>query len=163
MTLEVVYRAVDKIKAEKKQITEEERSARYASTSHSEDPMDINKMTDTLEPEETGVGGLQRKDQVDVMDINKMTDTLEPEETGVGGLQLPGKHQFIFRPSERVAISVIHFQFHLRTPKASSMMASIDEDVEKSSLADQEDVGCGKVKSLKKNDLLDMLVPRMLR
>ncbi|GJZ06213.1 pre-mRNA-splicing factor ATP-dependent RNA helicase DEAH7-like protein isoform X1 [Tanacetum coccineum] len=47
--------------------------------------------------------------------------------------------------------------------KVSSMMASIDEDVEKSSLADQDDVGSGKVKSLKKNDLLDMLVPRMLR
>ncbi|GKC64202.1 hypothetical protein Tco_1096800 [Tanacetum coccineum] len=47
--------------------------------------------------------------------------------------------------------------------KVSSMMASIDEDVEKSSLADQDDVGSGKVKSLKKNDLIDMLVPRMLR
>ncbi|GKA94010.1 leucine-rich repeat protein [Tanacetum coccineum] len=47
--------------------------------------------------------------------------------------------------------------------KVSSMMASIDEDVEKSSLADQDDAGCGNVKSLKKNDLLDMLVPRMLR
>ncbi|GJW95377.1 hypothetical protein Tco_0175049 [Tanacetum coccineum] len=33
--------------------------------------------------------------------------------------------------------------FHLRTPKVSSMMASIDEDVEKSSLADQDDVGSG--------------------
>ncbi|GJU93711.1 hypothetical protein Tco_1318467 [Tanacetum coccineum] len=64
------------------------------------------------------------------MDINKMTDTLEPEETGVGGLQLPGKHQFIFRPSERVAIRIIHFQFHLRTPKDSSVMASIGEDME---------------------------------
>ncbi|GKD21228.1 hypothetical protein Tco_1222931, partial [Tanacetum coccineum] len=53
--------------------------------------------------------------------------------------------------------------FHLRTPKVSSMMASIDEDVKKSSLADQDDVGSGKVKSLKKNnDLLD-IVPRMLR
>ncbi|GJW97590.1 kinase-like domain-containing protein [Tanacetum coccineum] len=39
--------------------------------------------------------------------------------------------------------SVVHFQFHLRTPKVSSMMASIDEDVEKSSLADQDDVGSG--------------------
>ncbi|GJZ38367.1 hypothetical protein Tco_0584930 [Tanacetum coccineum] len=47
--------------------------------------------------------------------------------------------------------------------KVSSMMASIDEDVEKSSLADQDDAGCGNVKSLKKNDLLDILVPRMLR
>ncbi|GKC25693.1 hypothetical protein Tco_1027843 [Tanacetum coccineum] len=49
------------------------------------------------------------------MDINKMTDTLEPEETG----------------------------FHLRTPKVPPMMASIDEDVEKSLLADQDDVGSG--------------------
>ncbi|GJT64246.1 hypothetical protein Tco_1015726 [Tanacetum coccineum] len=89
-----------------------------ASTPHSEDPMDINKMTDTLEPEEN-------------------------QETGVGGLQLPGKYRVVFRPSERITISVVHFQFHLRTPKVSSMMASIDEDVEKSSLADQDDVGSG--------------------
>ncbi|GKE14339.1 hypothetical protein Tco_1421916, partial [Tanacetum coccineum] len=88
----------------------------------------------------------------------KRTDPLEPEETGDGGLQLPGKDQVIFRPSEKITISVIHFQFHLRTPTVSSIMASIDEDVEKSSLADQED----KIKLLKKNDLLDMLVPRML-
>ncbi|GKB14121.1 hypothetical protein Tco_0848044 [Tanacetum coccineum] len=46
--------------------------------------------------------------------------------------------------------------------KVSSMMASIDEDVEKYSLADQDDVGSGKLKSLKKNNLLDMLVPLML-
>ncbi|GJX07312.1 hypothetical protein Tco_0195244 [Tanacetum coccineum] len=70
----------------------------------------------------------------------KRTDPLEPEETGDGGLQLPGKDQVIFRPSEKITISVIHFQFHLRTPTVSSIMASIDEDVEKSSLADQEDV-----------------------
>ncbi|GKE24003.1 hypothetical protein Tco_1435515, partial [Tanacetum coccineum] len=52
--------------------------------------MDINKMMDTLEPEETGVGGLQLpgKDRV-------MTDTLELEETGVGGLQLPGKDRVV--------------------------------------------------------------------
>ncbi|GJV70382.1 hypothetical protein Tco_1490377 [Tanacetum coccineum] len=79
------------------------------------------------------------------MDINKMTDTLEPEETGVGGLQLPGKDRVVFRPSERITISVIHFQFHLRTTKVSSMVASIHEDVEKASLADQDDVGIGRV------------------
>ena len=38
------------------------------------------------------------------MDINKMTDTLEPEETGVGGLQLPGKDRVVFRPSERKSL-----------------------------------------------------------
>ncbi|GKE87235.1 hypothetical protein Tco_1564710, partial [Tanacetum coccineum] len=37
----------------------------------------------------------------DPMDINNMTDTMDPEETGVGGLQLPGKDRVIFRPSER--------------------------------------------------------------
>ncbi|GKC95827.1 hypothetical protein Tco_1161269 [Tanacetum coccineum] len=41
--------------------------------------------------------------------------------------------------------SVIHFQLHFRTPKVSSMMASIDMDVEKFSLADQDDVGSGRV------------------
>ncbi|GKE64926.1 hypothetical protein Tco_1519087, partial [Tanacetum coccineum] len=40
----------------------------------------------------------------DPMDINKMTDTLESEETGVGGLQLPGKDQVVFRPPERITI-----------------------------------------------------------
>ncbi|GKC71179.1 hypothetical protein Tco_1117062, partial [Tanacetum coccineum] len=57
------------------------------------------------------------------MDINKMTDTLEPEETGVGGLQLPGKDRVVFRPSERKSL--------------------LDEDVEKSPLTDQYDVGSG--------------------
>ncbi|GKD42085.1 hypothetical protein Tco_1266730, partial [Tanacetum coccineum] len=38
------------------------------------------------------------------MDINKMTDTLEPEETGIGGLQLPGKDRVVFRPFERITI-----------------------------------------------------------
>ncbi|GKE01705.1 hypothetical protein Tco_1389688, partial [Tanacetum coccineum] len=55
------------------------------------DLMDINKMTDMLEPEESG----------DLMDMNKMTDMLEPEENGVGELQLPGKGRLVFRPSER--------------------------------------------------------------
>nr|GEX18349.1 pre-mRNA-splicing factor ATP-dependent RNA helicase PRP16 [Tanacetum cinerariifolium] len=104
------------------------------------------------------------------MDINKMTDALEPEETGVGGLQLQGKDLVVFRPSERKSLFV----------KDSY------EDVEKSSLTDQDDVGSGvssggqnksrkyrdssgsktfdsaNIKSLEKNDLLDMLLPRML-
>ncbi|GKF52391.1 hypothetical protein Tco_0159301, partial [Tanacetum coccineum] len=33
-----------------------------------------------------------------------MTDTLEPEETGVGGLQLPGKDRVVFRLSERKSL-----------------------------------------------------------
>nr|GEV20333.1 pre-mRNA-splicing factor ATP-dependent RNA helicase PRP16 [Tanacetum cinerariifolium] len=57
------------------------------------------------------------------MDINKMTGTLKPEETGVGGLQLQGKDLVVFRPSERKSL--------------------LDEDVEKSSLIDQDDVGSG--------------------
>ncbi|GJV76262.1 glutamate synthase 1 [NADH], chloroplastic isoform X1 [Tanacetum coccineum] len=40
------------------------------------------------------------------MDINKMTDTLDPEETGVGGLQLPGKDRVVFRMSERKSLLV---------------------------------------------------------
>ncbi|PWA73890.1 LL-diaminopimelate aminotransferase, chloroplastic [Artemisia annua] len=78
--------------------------------------------------------------------------------------------------------------FKVPRPKVSSMMASIDEDVKNSSLADQDDVGSGvsssgqnksrkyrdssgsktfdsdlqKV-SLKKNDLLDMLLPHIQR
>nr|GFA62998.1 pre-mRNA-splicing factor ATP-dependent RNA helicase PRP16 [Tanacetum cinerariifolium] len=40
----------------------------------------------------------------DPMDINKMTDTLEPEETGVGGLQLQGKDLVVFRPSKRKSL-----------------------------------------------------------
>ncbi|GJY64314.1 pre-mRNA-splicing factor ATP-dependent RNA helicase DEAH7 [Tanacetum coccineum] len=40
------------------------------------------------------------------MDINKMTDTLEPEETGVGGLQLPGKDRVVFRLSKRKSLLV---------------------------------------------------------
>ncbi|GKC54521.1 hypothetical protein Tco_1077266, partial [Tanacetum coccineum] len=40
----------------------------------------------------------------DPKDINKMTDTLEPDETGVGGLQLPVKDRVVFRPSERKSL-----------------------------------------------------------
>ncbi|GKB85949.1 pre-mRNA-splicing factor ATP-dependent RNA helicase PRP16, partial [Tanacetum coccineum] len=39
----------------------------------------------------------------DLMDINKMTDMLEPEESGVGGLQLPVKDRLVFRPSEALS------------------------------------------------------------
>nr|GEY07296.1 pre-mRNA-splicing factor ATP-dependent RNA helicase PRP16 [Tanacetum cinerariifolium] len=40
----------------------------------------------------------------DPMDINKITDTLQPEETGVGGLLLPGKDLVVFRPSDRKSL-----------------------------------------------------------
>ncbi|GJR33804.1 hypothetical protein Tco_1209488 [Tanacetum coccineum] len=130
-------------------------------------------------------------DEIDPMDINKMTDTLEPEETGVGGLQLPGKDRVVFRPSERKSLlgldvlasaKRVEGSFKVPRPKVSSMMASMDEDVEKTSLADQDDVGSGvsssgQNKSRKYRDssgsktfdsdsqttLLDMLLPRMLR
>ncbi|GJW66695.1 pre-mRNA-splicing factor ATP-dependent RNA helicase DEAH7, partial [Tanacetum coccineum] len=107
----------------------------------------------------------------DPMDINKMTDTLEPEETGVGGLQLPGKDRVVFRPSERKSLlgldalasaKRVEGSFKVPRPKVSSMMASMDEDAEKISLADQDDVGSG-VSSIKplKNDLLDLLLPHI--
>ncbi|GJY03108.1 zinc finger, PMZ-type containing protein [Tanacetum coccineum] len=60
------------------------------------------------------------------MDINKMTDTLEPVETGVG--------LDVLASAKRVEGS-----FKVPKPKVSSM----DEDVEKTSLADQDDVGSG--------------------
>ncbi|GJZ92657.1 pre-mRNA-splicing factor ATP-dependent RNA helicase DEAH7 [Tanacetum coccineum] len=83
-----------------------------------------------------------------------MTDTLEPEETGVVGLQLPGKDLIeqittantlsdpkgldVLATAKRVEGS-----FKVPSPKVSSMMSSMDEDVEKTSLADQDDVGSG--------------------
>ncbi|GJS58280.1 zinc finger, RanBP2-type containing protein [Tanacetum coccineum] len=80
----------------------------------------------------------------DPMDINKMTDTLEPEETGVGRLQLPGKDQVFFRPSERITIGLdvlasakrVVGSFKVPRPEVSSMMASMDKDVKKSSVAE---------------------------
>ncbi|GJT97708.1 retrotransposon protein, putative, ty1-copia subclass [Tanacetum coccineum] len=89
---------------------------------------------------------------VDPIDINKMTDTLEPEETGVGRLQLPGKDRVIFRPSERKSLlgvdvlasaKRVERSFKVPRPKVSSIMASMDKDVEKTSLADQDDVRSG--------------------
>ncbi|GJY75107.1 hypothetical protein Tco_0479538, partial [Tanacetum coccineum] len=74
------------------------------------------------------------------------------EETGVGGLQLPGKDRVVFRPSQRKSLlgldvlasaKRVEGSFKVPRPKVSSMMASMDEDVEKSSLADQDDVGSG--------------------
>ncbi|GKD18918.1 hypothetical protein Tco_1208076, partial [Tanacetum coccineum] len=59
----------------------------------------------------------------DPKDINKMTDTLEPDETGVGGLQLPVKDRVVFRPSERksllgldVLASAKRVEGHLKFP-----------------------------------------------
>ncbi|GJZ81583.1 hypothetical protein Tco_0646577, partial [Tanacetum coccineum] len=109
------------------------------------DPMDINKMMDTLEPEETGVGGLQLpgKDRV-------MTDTLELEETGVGGLQLPGKDRVVSGRlrGNRYSTSC-NCKSELKDPlkflDQSIFMIGIyrDEDVEKSYFADQETMEVG--------------------
>ncbi|GKA82066.1 hypothetical protein Tco_0788814 [Tanacetum coccineum] len=102
------------------------------------------------------------------MDINKMTDTLEPEETGLADCSCRGK---IKSSSGRLRGSLLEsFIFGFIFTLQSFLYDGIyREDVEKSSLADQDDVGSGmffnvakSVKSLKKNDLLDMLVPRML-
>nr|GEY15695.1 pre-mRNA-splicing factor ATP-dependent RNA helicase PRP16 [Tanacetum cinerariifolium] len=85
----------------------------------------------------------------DPTDINTITDTLEPEETSLGGSRLPGKDRVVFRPSERkslLGLNVLAIEkrvegsFKVPTPKVSSMMASVDEDVERSSLRDQDDV-----------------------
>ncbi|PWA48736.1 DNA/RNA helicase, DEAD/DEAH box type, N-terminal [Artemisia annua] len=63
-----------------------------------------------------------------------------------GKIELPSD-----RPSERSLLGLdvlasakrVEGSFKVPRPKVSSMMASIDEDVEKSSLADQDDVGSG--------------------
>ncbi|GJZ78164.1 retrovirus-related pol polyprotein from transposon TNT 1-94 [Tanacetum coccineum] len=113
------------------------------------------------------------------MDINKMMDTLEPEETGIGRLQLPRKDQVVFRPtveeivtrvavlemsvslwtiesfidprnmnlrsylSDHLSAKRVEGSFKVPRPKVSSMMASIDEDAKKSSQTNQDDVGSG--------------------
>ncbi|GKB62220.1 hypothetical protein Tco_0918406, partial [Tanacetum coccineum] len=95
------------------------------------DPMDINKMTDTLEPEETGVGGLQlpgkdrvvfrpseRKSLLDPMDINKMMDTLDPEETGLADCSCRGKIESSW-PSERITIRISRSSDHRRSRRHS--------------------------------------------
>nr|GEX90125.1 hypothetical protein [Tanacetum cinerariifolium] len=78
-------------------------------------------------------------------DINKMTDTLEPEETGTADCSFRGK---IKSSSGRLRGSLLA----VHKIKAESIV----NQVEAKRLIQ-------KVKSLKKNDLLDMLVPRMLR
>nr|GEW11994.1 pre-mRNA-splicing factor ATP-dependent RNA helicase DEAH7 [Tanacetum cinerariifolium] len=77
------------------------------------------------------------------MDINKMTHMLEPEETGIGRMQLSGKDRVVFRASERKSLLGDKI-------KAESTVIQVEEK-------------CliQIVKPLT-NDLLDMLLPRML-
>ncbi|KAK4486075.1 hypothetical protein RD792_008741 [Penstemon davidsonii] len=80
------------------------------------------------------------------LDLDKTTDTLEPEETVTGGLFVPGKDRVMFRPSEGKSVlgldvlankkrveSKVDGVFKVPREKGASMAAStLDEDEEKS-------------------------------
>ncbi|KVH97857.1 DNA/RNA helicase, DEAD/DEAH box type, N-terminal [Cynara cardunculus var. scolymus] len=92
------------------------------------------------------------------IDIDKIKETLEPDATGGGGLQLPGKDRVVFRPPERKSLlgldvlaiekrggSQVEGSFKVPREKASSMLAYLDEEVEKSTslLTGLDEVGSG--------------------
>ncbi|KAI3720399.1 hypothetical protein L6452_21315 [Arctium lappa] len=92
------------------------------------------------------------------IDIDKTKEMLEPDATGGGGLQLPGKDRVVFRPPERKSLlgldvlasekrggSQVEGAFKVPKEKASSMMAYLDEEVEKSTsvLTGLDEVGSG--------------------
>lgn len=52
---------------------------------------------------------LQRIGDGRQLDLDKLTDTLEPEDTTTGGLFVPGKDRVVFRPPEKKSIlGLIH-------------------------------------------------------
>ncbi|KAL7605422.1 hypothetical protein Lser_V15G14609 [Lactuca serriola] len=88
------------------------------------------------------------------IDIDKIKETLEPDNSGGGGLQLPGKDRVVFRAPERKSLLGLDAlasakraegSFKVPKEKISSMMTSLDEDVEKttSSLTGLDEVGSG--------------------
>ncbi|KAL4587030.1 hypothetical protein LXL04_011679 [Taraxacum kok-saghyz] len=88
------------------------------------------------------------------IDIDKITETLEPDTTGGGGLQLPGKDRVVFRPPERKSLLGLDAlasakraegSFKVPREKVSSMMSSLDDEVEKttSSVTGLDEVGSG--------------------
>ncbi|KAL3818680.1 hypothetical protein ACJIZ3_004585 [Penstemon smallii] len=88
------------------------------------------------------------------LDIDKTTDTLEPEDTGTGGLFVPGKDRVMFRPSEGKSVlgldvlankkrveSKVDGVFKVPREKGASMAASpLDEDEEKSTSSGIDEV-----------------------
>lgn len=79
---------------------------------------------------------------------------MEPDNSGGGGLQLPGKDRVVFRAPERKSLLGLDAlasakraegSFKVPKEKISSMMTSLDEDVEKttSSLTGLDEVGSG--------------------
>ncbi|GKD58814.1 hypothetical protein Tco_1296323, partial [Tanacetum coccineum] len=101
----------------------------------------------------------------DPKDINTMTDTLEPEETGVGGLQLPGKYQVVFMPSERITIrgcldykkAIIKAANLARRQRGESQITLEERSARYACTSHAEKV------PLKKNDLLEMHLHHILR
>lgn len=88
------------------------------------------------------------------IDIDKIKETLEPDNSGGGGLQLPGKDRVVFRPPERKSLLGLDAlaiakraegSFKVPRERVSSMMASIDEDMDKTtpSLTGLDDVESG--------------------
>lgn len=92
------------------------------------------------------------------IDIDKTKEMLEPDATGGGGLQLPGKDRVVFRPPERKSLlgldvlasekrggSQVEGSFKVPREKTSSMTAYLDEEVEKSTslLTGLDEVGSG--------------------
>lgn len=39
-----------------------------------------------------------------ILDVDKITETLEPEQASSGGLYVPGKDRLVFRPPERKSV-----------------------------------------------------------
>ncbi|XP_073302624.1 pre-mRNA-splicing factor ATP-dependent RNA helicase DEAH7-like [Primulina huaijiensis] len=77
------------------------------------------------------------------IDLDKITDTLEPDNTGFGGLFVPGKDRVVFRPSEKKSVlgldvlarkkrEELSMEGAFKVPKdrVASIAASLDEEEE---------------------------------
>ncbi|KAK2969278.1 hypothetical protein RJ640_030819, partial [Escallonia rubra] len=90
------------------------------------------------------------------IDLDKTTVTLEPDRTSGGGLYVPGKDRLVFRPPERKSLlgldvlanvkrggSMVEVAFKVPGERVASVVASLDEDEDKSASSGLDEVGSG--------------------
>ncbi|KZV44090.1 hypothetical protein F511_10761 [Dorcoceras hygrometricum] len=95
------------------------------------------------------------------LDLDKITDTLEPDNTGFGGLFVPGQDRVVFRPSEKKSILGLDVlankkreelsmvgAFKVPKDRVASIAASLDEEEEISIHS-----GIDEVKNTMSNDM----------
>lgn len=88
------------------------------------------------------------------IDLDKKTMTLEPDQTSSGGLFVPGKERVVFKPSERKSLlgldalaiakrggATVESGFKVPRQRLASVVSSLDEDEEASAASGNDELG----------------------